>query len=66
MLNDHNGLGALVPVARLWARTSQKGNRYISGFLGDAKILILENRDHDPDDPKSHSHQLFITAKQPR
>ena len=56
----------LVPLARLWRRTSARGNEYFTGFLQDAKIVILEDGDHDPDDPKSSTHRLFISPKQAR
>jgi hypothetical protein len=32
----------MVKLATLWERTSNKGNRYFSGFLGDAQLLMFE------------------------
>jgi hypothetical protein len=32
----------LVKLATLWERTSGKGRKYFSGFLGDAQLLMFE------------------------
>lgn len=62
--------GPLLQAARLWERTSAKGSRYMSGRLGGVKVLILEHRAHDPNDPaNSHTHNLVFadgTPAQPR
>jgi hypothetical protein len=42
---DHSGDGGsrqqprMVKLAELWERTSGKGTRYFSGFMGDAQLL---------------------------
>lgn len=28
-----------IPLLKLWERTSGKGNRYLSGFMGDAQVI---------------------------
>jgi hypothetical protein len=38
----------------LWAKTSAKGGRYLTGRLGGVKVLILANRDRQSDDDPSH------------
>jgi hypothetical protein len=38
----------------LWAKTSAKGGRYLTGRLGGVKVLILENRDRQNDNDPSH------------
>jgi hypothetical protein len=38
----------------LWAKTSAKGGRYLSGRLGGVKVLILANRDRQSDNDPSH------------
>ena len=48
----------------LWAKTSAKGGRYLSGRLGGVKVLILENRDRKTDDDPSHI--LFFAEAAPR
>jgi hypothetical protein len=53
----------MVKLAGLFRRTSKNGNEYFSGLLGGARVLIFENREHDPEDPKSPSHHLFIQER---
>ena len=38
----------------LWAKTSAKGGRYLTGRLGGVKVLILANRDRQSDSDPSH------------
>jgi hypothetical protein len=38
----------------LWAKTSAKGGRYLTGRLGGVKVLIMPNRDRQSDDDPSH------------
>jgi hypothetical protein len=45
----------------LWAKTSAKGGRYLTGRLGGVKVLILANRDRQNDDEPSH-HLFFVEA----
>ncbi|MDQ2762204.1 MAG: hypothetical protein M3Y22_01500 [Pseudomonadota bacterium] len=55
----------MLPAARLWERTSKNGNTYMTGRLGGVKVLVMPNRDHNPDDPaQSHTHQLLFTEAQ--
>ena len=41
-------------MARLWEKTSAKGNAYMVGRLGGVKVLIMPNRDRQSDDDPSH------------
>jgi hypothetical protein len=45
----------------LWAKTSAKGGRYLTGRLGALKVLIMANRDRQSDDDPSH-HLFFVEA----
>src|SRR3954463_5367837 len=38
----------------LWAKTSAKGGRYLTGRLGGVKVLILANKDRKNDNNPSH------------
>jgi hypothetical protein len=38
----------------LWAKTSAKGGRYLSGRLGGVKVLILANRDQQFENDPGH------------
>jgi hypothetical protein len=49
----------LLPLARLWMKTSAKGNEYIVGRLRIAKLVLLSVREGQID---GHTHELLITA----
>jgi hypothetical protein len=46
---DRPKFSAKVPLCRLIERQSAKGTRFFSGFLGDAKIVMFEDKDYPPD-----------------
>ena len=48
----------------LWAKTSAKGGRYLTGRLGGVKVLILANRDRQSDNDPVH-HLYFVEARRP-
>lgn len=52
-------------LTRLWAKTSGKGNRYLTGRLGAVKILIMENRDRQGDDDATHIMMLAEPGEKP-
>lgn len=49
----------LLPLARLWGKTSAKGTSYMVGRLGMAKLVLLPVREEHSD---GHTHELFVTA----
>ena len=49
----------------LWAKTSAKGGRYLTGRLGGVKVLILANRDRQSDSDPSHI-LYFVDGEKPR
>jgi hypothetical protein len=49
----------LLPLARLWAKTSGKGTPYMVGRLAMAKLVLLPVREEQSD---GHTHELFVTA----
>jgi hypothetical protein len=49
----------LLPLTRLWAKTSGKGTPYMVGRLGAAKLVLLPVREEQSD---GHTHELFVTA----
>jgi len=60
-VSGSGNMSGLLQAARLWERTSAKGNRYLSGRLGGVKVVIMANRDFDAEDPvKSHTHTMFF------
>lgn len=46
----------------LWAKTSAKGGRYLTGRLGGVKVLILPKREDEDGD---HTHTLFFAEPSP-
>ena len=49
----------------LWAKTSAKGGRYLTGRLGGVKVLILANKDRQSDSDPSHI-LYFVDGEQRR
>jgi hypothetical protein len=54
----------MVRLMELWERTSAKGTRYFSGFLGDAQVLMFSAGEH-PDRPGVMLWRLFVQEKDP-
>jgi hypothetical protein len=55
----------LLPLARLWAKTSAKGTPYMVGRLSMAKLVLLPVREEQSD---GHTHELCAqsSANHPR
>ncbi|MBI0535087.1 hypothetical protein D9599_05805 [Roseomonas sp. KE2513] len=49
--------GTLLPACRLYRKTSAKGAHYLTGRLGDLRVLVMTKRDGDEGE---HSHTLLI------
>ncbi len=59
--------GAMLPAARLWTRTSRKGETYLAGRLGGVRVLVMPRRDGDSDGTSGdHSHVLLFAEAPPR
>ena len=41
-------------LTRLWERISAKGNTYMAGRLGNARVLVMANKDKQGPDDASH------------
>jgi hypothetical protein len=50
--------GSAFPVAKLWEKVSAKGNRYLVGRMGGARILVMENT--RPEDGDTSTHTLMF------
>ena len=57
-MSSNTSNGAMLKAAGLWAKTSVKGGQYLTGRLGDVKVLVMENRDRKTDNDPSH-HLFF-------
>jgi hypothetical protein len=57
-----------MPLCRLIERESAKGTRFFTGYLGDAKIVLLPDRESNPDKLYGGiaSWQLFIEERRPK
>jgi hypothetical protein len=47
----------MLPVAKLWKRTSGKGQTYLAGRLGGVRVLVMPKRDGEDGD---HTHVLIF------
>ncbi len=56
-MSDNQG-GEILTLCGLWANTSKAGNRYMSGRLGFAKIMVFEVKQPKPNGP---THRLCVT-----
>ena len=55
---DYPNTRSPLVLTRLWERTSAKGNTYLTGRLGAARVLVMTNRDRkDETDP---THVLML------
>lgn len=54
------GYAPLTKIAGLWEHTSKKGATYYVGRIGDAKVLLMPNRDHVEGD-KLPTHDLLVS-----
>src|SRR3954463_8009873 len=67
-MNYGNGDQRMVRLAELWERTSARGTRYFSGFLGDAQVLMFDGgeREH-PTRPGETVHvwRLMVQERDP-
>src|SRR5689334_12618201 len=67
-MSHGSGDPRMVKLAELWERTSARGTRYFSGFLGDAQILMFDGgeREH-PTKPGETVHvwRLMVQERDP-
>jgi hypothetical protein len=54
MSDSRNNRAPPLTLTRLWAKTSAKGNTYLTGRLGALRVLVMENRDRNGDDDATH------------
>lgn len=62
MSGDRQGGRPPLTLARLWEKTSARGNKYMTGRLGGVRVLVMENRDRQSDDDPTH---LLMVAEAP-
>ena len=53
-----------IKIGVLYRNRSASGNEYFSGRLGDATLLVMENRESTPEN-KLPTHNVFISKPKP-
>lgn len=53
----------MIPLTKLYERTSRSGNRHLSGRLGDVNILVFPDREPTEDGTKTYS--VKVAERQP-
>src|SRR4051794_10945757 len=65
---SHGSDQRMVKLAELWERTSARGTRYFSGFMGDAQVLLFDagEKPH-PTRPEETVHvwRLMVQERDP-
>jgi hypothetical protein len=65
---SHRSDNRMVKIAELWERTSTKGTRYFSGFMGDVQVLMFDGGEKDhPTRPGETVHiwRLMVQERDP-
>jgi hypothetical protein len=55
-----------VPLMELREYESANGNRYFSGFLGKAKVLMFQDRDAEPSGKELARWNVLVQEQAPR
>jgi hypothetical protein len=66
-MNDRSD-NRMVKIAELWERTSAKGTRYFSGFMGDCQVLMFDGGEKEhPTRPGETVHvwRLMVQERDP-
>src|SRR4051812_18805672 len=67
-MNYGNGDARMVKLAELWERTSARGTRYFSGFMGDTQVLLFDGGEKaHPTKPGETVHvwRLMVQERDP-
>jgi hypothetical protein len=67
-MSDTTRDNRMVKMAELWERTSAKGTRYFSGFMGDCQVLMFDGGEKDhPTRPGETVHvwRLMLQERDP-
>ena len=51
----------MVELGGLWVNESKDGDKYISGYLGNAKLLIFKNKFKEEDNHPDY--KMYVVAK---
>lgn len=53
----------MIKISGLWLNTDKNGTTYMSGYLGDAKIIIYKNK-YKTSENKQPDYNFYIAEKQ--
>jgi hypothetical protein len=62
MPNDNPNRSPLLRACPLWEAKTQKGDAMLRGGLGDLKVLVMRNRDHEREGDPTH---VFLFGEAP-
>ena len=57
-------MGEMVKLMGLWKNKTKEGKQYLTGFLGQSKVLIFQNDKKETE--KDFDYNVFITQAPPR
>jgi hypothetical protein len=58
-------MNGMLKLAGLVQKTSRHGTPFLIGYLGDAKVIICENRDRQEGENATHCIYMVAPAQQP-
>ena len=62
MSEERDERGELVPIGGLWANEDREGKTFLSGYLGDARVLVFKNKFKKPGE-KQPDYRMYVTRK---
>ena len=62
MSDERDDRGELVPIGGLWTNADRGGKTYLSGYLGDARLLVFKNKFKKTGE-KQPDYRMYVTRK---
>lgn len=62
MSEERDERGELVPIGGLWANEDREGRTFLSGYLGDARLLVFKNKFKKQGD-KQPDYRAYVARK---
>ncbi len=62
MNEEHDGRGELVPIGGLWIHEDRDGKTFLSGYLGEARLLVFKNKFKKPGE-KQPDYRMYVSRK---
>ena len=62
MSDEQAERGELVPIGRLWTHEDRDGKTFLSGYLGDARLLVFKNK-FKKQGEKQPDYRMYVTRK---